>query len=133
MVYEPHQRTLRYASAGHNPALLFRPGEDHCRILDADGLLTGVLEGMTYPPEELQLEEGDAILLYTDGLVEAANGAGEMFGISRLAEIFRRSADRTAREILDRLFRAIYRFAGDRARADDMTTVVLKVTDAQVR
>jgi len=133
MVYEPRERTLRYASAGHNPALLFRPGEESCRVLDADGLLAGVLEGMTYPPEELELVEGDAVLLYTDGLVEAANADGEMFGISRLADVLRRTSHLPARGILDRVFKAIYRFAGDRAGADDMTMVVLKVTGDQTR
>jgi len=131
--YEPHERTLRFASAGHNPALLFRPGEESCRILDADGLLAGVLDGMTYPTEELTLAEGDVILLYTDGLVEAADGNGEMFGTSRLADVFRRAAHRPAGEVIDRIFQAIYRFSGDRSRADDMTMVVLKVTDEQGR
>jgi serine phosphatase RsbU (regulator of sigma subunit) len=133
MVYEPRARTLRYASAGHNPALLFRPGEESCRVLDADGLLAGVLEGMTYPAEELSLDEGDAVLLYTDGLVEAANADGEMFGLARLADVFRRTSRLPAREILDRVFEAIYRFAGDRSGADDMTMVVLKVTGEQGR
>ncbi|MEN8149765.1 MAG: GAF domain-containing SpoIIE family protein phosphatase [Planctomycetota bacterium] len=133
MVYEPEGRTLRYSSAGHNPALLFRPGERSCRILDADGLLAGVLDGMTYPTEELELREGDVVMLYTDGLVEAVNGSGEMFGLARLADVFRLAAQRPSREILDRVFAAVYRFSGDRSGADDMTMVVLKVTGGQDR
>ena len=128
MVYEPAGRKLRYASAGHNPALLHRAAEDSCRFLDTDGLLSGVLEGVSYSTREVELAEGDSVLLYTDGLVEAQNAKGEMFGTSRLAEVFCRASDRPAREALDRIFDAIYRFSGDRSGADDMTMVVLKVT-----
>jgi serine phosphatase RsbU (regulator of sigma subunit)/putative methionine-R-sulfoxide reductase with GAF domain len=132
-VYEPERRVLHVANAGHNPALLYRRGEEACRVLDGDGLLVGVLRSVAYPKGEVKLEPGDTVLLYTDGLVEAADGRGEMFGLGRLDEALRRAADRPAAEMLTRLYEDVYRFTDGRTGADDMTVVVLKVRDEQGR
>jgi putative methionine-R-sulfoxide reductase with GAF domain len=132
-VYEPEERVLRLANAGHNPALLFRRGENACRILDGDGLLVGVLQNVAYPTGEVALEPGDTVLLYTDGLVEAADARGEMFGLSRLDDSLRRAADLPAVEMLGRLYEDVYRFCEGRKGADDMTLVVLKVMEEQGR
>jgi serine phosphatase RsbU (regulator of sigma subunit) len=133
VVYEPGTGRLRFASAGHNPALLCRPADGGCRALDADGLLTGVLEEMSYPEEEETLQAGDVILLYTDGLVEAMDPSGLMFGMERLATALERSCRLPAGPLLNVLFDEVYAFSGERSQADDMTAVVLKVTDPGLR
>ena len=59
LIVDPASRLVRFTNAGHNPALILRKGEKNCSLLDADGLLTGVLPDSDYPVEELSLEPGD--------------------------------------------------------------------------
>jgi sigma-B regulation protein RsbU (phosphoserine phosphatase) len=78
-------RRFRYVSAGHEPPLLLRPGCE-TRLLDVGGLPLGLLPGSTYRIGEEQMEVGDLLCLYTDGVTEASNAMGEMFERERLAE-----------------------------------------------
>jgi serine phosphatase RsbU (regulator of sigma subunit) len=132
-VYEPGTRKLRVANAGHNPALLSRPSEGGCRLLDAEGLLSGVVPDCDYPYEEYDLEPGDVVLLYTDGIVEAMDPSRIMFGLDRLADSLERHRDQSAAGIIDRIFEDVYSFSGEGAQADDMTAVALKVGPPQDR
>lgn len=129
MAYEPGRRRLRFANAGHNPSILYRPSEGGCRTLDAEGLLAGVIDDVPYPDEVVDLLPGDVVLLYTDGLVEAKGRDGEMFGIDRLARSLEENSERPAGPLLSRIFEDVYSFSGHRNQADDMTAVVLKVTE----
>ena len=129
VVYDPATKRLRYAKAGHNPALLYRPTESACRLLDADGILTGVVPGAVYSDEVVTLKEGDTVLLYTDGLVEASSPRGEMFGMDRLARALEDAHGLAAGALIEHLFTEVRAFSGERSQLDDMTAVVLKVTD----
>src|SRR5206468_1767415 len=84
-VYCPHKKTLRYACAGHNPPLLKRCQDGSLLTLDAaSGLPLGISTDATYNQAELTLQVGDQLILYTDGITEASNRRGELFGEARL-------------------------------------------------
>ncbi|MHC4861496.1 MAG: PP2C family protein-serine/threonine phosphatase, partial [Planctomycetota bacterium] len=129
-LYDVNSGRLRFANAGHGPGLLYRPGESSTRLLDAEGLLVGVLDDVPFAESEVQLEPGDVVLLHTDGIVEASDASGAMFGMERLSAALERSAHFHADEILERIFEEVYSFGGKGVQSDDMTAVVLKVTQA---
>jgi len=128
---DPAARTLDYSNAGHNPPLLYRPqhdGVDGITWLGPTGAAVG-LTGDFYPGvESLELASGDILLLYTDGITEAANRLGQPFGEDGLAAFVRDSADFTARELTRRLWRVLQEFTGGGPLADDATVVAVKVT-----
>lgn len=132
-IYDPETRILRYASAGHNPTLLYRPSDRSIRLLDTDGLLTGVLEDIVFPDDRTRLEVGDVILLYTDGIVEAGESAGALFGLDRLSAVLEEAHELPADVLLERIFDEVFAYTGEVTQADDMTAVVLKITDPSVR
>jgi serine phosphatase RsbU (regulator of sigma subunit) len=121
-------KTLSYANAGHNPGLLWRAATGAVEALDADGIIVGVLELADYALARTSFEKGDVFLLYTDGIVEARNEAGDMFGDERLRALFARNAGRSAQEILDAIFDAVRAFIGSGELHDDVSAIVARVT-----
>jgi serine phosphatase RsbU (regulator of sigma subunit) len=119
--------TLTSSNAGHNAPLLFRHG--HPAIpLACGGTVVGFLEGAEYHEETHALRAGDRVLLYTDGITEAANAAREMFGEQRLAALIASLPPTlTTREITERVLAAVRAFTGDGEPADDMTLLALRV------
>lgn len=123
---DPASLAFSYVSAGHNPLLWVHAGAPVW--LESCGLPLGVLEDSVFPPPPSRtLAEGDLLVLYTDGLTEAANPAGEFFGEERLAAV----AVEAARlrlppaEVVERIYAALDGFAAGVAYADDLTLVVL--------
>lgn len=129
---------LRYARAGHCP-MIYVPGpyapSRLPRLIAPDGLVLGLqldagetftrlLEEVTVP-----IGPGDLFLLYTDGISEAMNTAGDCFGDARLAELVAGHADLPADELRERILREIAAFAGTAAQHDDMTMVLLRVEE----
>jgi sigma-B regulation protein RsbU (phosphoserine phosphatase) len=133
--YDPRTRLLRFANAAHNPPLLWRRQSGRVERLDTPGLLIGLQSEADYGCGELQLEPGDVILYYTDGVTEASGFSGERFDEDRLVRAFQGAcrAALDAQAILDRLFARLDRFVGsDRRLEDDASMVVLKVRDGVV-
>ncbi len=130
---EADQRRIRYASAGHNPPILMRNGTGEMIALEAEGLLTGVVSDVTFQEESLAVEPGDVLFLYTDGITEAANRQGEMFGVDRLENTLRSAKSQPAEGIIKRVFEEVRRFSGGIPQSDDMTAIALKIEDVQVR
>ena len=119
--FDPASGTLVYANAGHNPPLLRVGGSGEIVELDADGASLGILAEVGFEQGETRLAPGDAVLLYTDGVTEAA-GRGEQFGETRLRMAF---DDRSPRDLVDGIYAAVRAHAGD-ARGDDVTLVVVR-------
>jgi sigma-B regulation protein RsbU (phosphoserine phosphatase) len=123
--FDPAKGELSYASAGHNPALVHRAAGGPAEWLDAEGILFGVTGEFPYERRSVRVEPGDLVLLYTDGLTEARDPAGEMLGDARLAEAVAQVAGRPASEIPAALLAAVDRHTGA-APDDDRTVVVLR-------
>ncbi|MFM8331376.1 MAG: PAS domain S-box protein [Candidatus Methylumidiphilus sp.] len=122
--YDPDSRRLRYASAGHNPPLLLRPDALACEPLDADGMILGVEKNVDFEEKSLLLAPGDRLLLYTDGIVEARDGAGEFFGTRRLCRLFTALRNQPPQQVVDALLSELSVFTAGAAYEDDVTLVV---------
>ncbi len=120
-------RNLTYVNAGHNfPVVTRSTGSQE--YLEEGGLLVGVLEDTNYDEGKIQLESGDVLTIYTDGVTEALNTRSEEFGEERLDGVLNERCYMAAREIRDEIYREVLAFAGDRAQSDDLTLVVMKTT-----
>ncbi|MEM9568060.1 MAG: GAF domain-containing SpoIIE family protein phosphatase [Cyanobacteria bacterium P01_E01_bin.34] len=130
--YCPSTRQLRYSNAAHNPSLWWQAATGTVSTLDTDGMLIGVDSESQYSQAQVQLDSGDVVLYYTDGVTEAVNPRGDRFEETGLVRALQASAAGCygAQEILDRLFEQVEQFRqgldGVQFR-DDMTVVVLKV------
>ncbi len=127
-VYDPSSRKLTFASAGHNPPRLKRCQAGQVIPLDkVGGLPLGVLEGATFAESSMYLQFGDQLILYTDGISETHNPAGEQFGESRIDEVLAHCGMDSA-ELTRTLLAAVDEFADGVPAHDDRTLIVLRVT-----
>ncbi len=120
-------RTLTYANAGHSPPLLYRQRGNACHWLDADGMILGIRENVIFEERQLQMESGDLLLLYTDGITEADDGSGQLFGNERLCKIMRSCHKESPQTIIDSILLKVAAFSGTIPLEDDVTMVVMKV------
>jgi serine phosphatase RsbU (regulator of sigma subunit) len=123
--WDPDDRTLTYASGGHNPPLLRTRGV--LLELDAEGMPAGLLPDVEYIEEVVQLDPGDLLLMYTDGVTEARNIEGEQFGMIRLAAVVDGAVGEVELAIAS-LHDAVEDFTGGNSGQDDLTIVALRVT-----
>lgn len=122
-------RTLRHASAGHPPGLVFAPnGEVKAQLLST-GLPLGIVAETDYPADEpVTLAPGDVVLLVTDGFKETRSPGGEWFGEERLVQAARDHLGDGARAVVEAVIQAANTFRGGRAQADDVTALAVRVT-----
>jgi serine phosphatase RsbU (regulator of sigma subunit) len=126
-VLDPGRARIQLLSAGHSPLLLYTCADDRVENFNAHGLPFGVMAGMDYgPPQDIDLAPGDMLVLITDGFFEWKNDAGEDFGLERLMEGLRSTADLPAAEIISRLYGKVTEFAGGTRQDDDLTAVIVK-------
>jgi sigma-B regulation protein RsbU (phosphoserine phosphatase) len=125
--YDPQNRQLRFASAGHNPPLLLRAQSPACESLDADGMILGVKKEVEFEEKALALAPGDRLLLYTDGIVEARNEADEFFGVQRLHWLFASCRDLPPRETVEAIQAELRAFSAGAAYEDDVTLIVAQL------
>jgi len=118
---------LLYVNAGHNPPCILRANGGR-EYLDRGGLVVGIMPGSEYEMGRAVLNAGDDLVLYTDGITEAANRDDEMYGEERLEELLTKHRHATAREIEERVYTSIKDFADGAAQTDDLTMVIVKMT-----
>jgi sigma-B regulation protein RsbU (phosphoserine phosphatase) len=114
-----------YVNCGHNPPLLLR-ADGGREMLGSGGPALGMWAGAGFKADVASIGAGDTLALYTDGVIEVANTAGEMFGVDRLDAIVRRHARRPAPELVQAVVDATRGFAGRRGYEDDFTLVIVK-------
>jgi sigma-B regulation protein RsbU (phosphoserine phosphatase) len=125
--YDPCARVLRYAAAGHNPPRLKRCQDGSLALLDAaGGLPLGITRQAKYPDAAHPLVPGDQIVFYTDGVTEAHDEAGEMFGVARLDKVLENCAV-GASDLLRSVLDELEAFTGGKAAHDDRTLLVAKI------
>jgi Na+/proline symporter len=127
MSYQPASRRALFASAGHPPPLLWRCRSGECERLDAEGLILGVRREFPYVQEVRQFEAGDVLLLYTDGITEAANADDELFGEERLTDLLRNSSRCSPEELIELIFERVRQFTGTHNFNDDVSLIVMQV------
>lgn len=122
-------RTLRWVRAGHDPAIFYDAGTDQFEELVGSGMALGIDKNWQYEAnEKTGLVKGQVIFLGTDGIWEAHNAEGEMFGKERLYDIIRANAHKPAETIKKSVLQALSDFSGNMAQEDDVTIAVIKVT-----
>jgi serine phosphatase RsbU (regulator of sigma subunit) len=123
-ILEPENGRLTYANAGHDLPYLRRRGGE-CEELRARGMPLGLMSGMSYEQKEIELDAGEAALFYTDGLVEAHDPKGEMFGFPKLRALVAEHAEE--RSLEEALLEELYSFVGEGwEQEDDITLLTLR-------
>ena len=123
-------REMRYVNAGHNAPILRRLSGKIER-LERGGLPLGVDPNRTYETGSVVLQTGDALFVFTDGVIEAVNDSGQEFGEPRLVQIVGNFAPASAGELRDRAMGAVEAYVGDARQHDDITCLVLRVDTSQ--
>ncbi len=120
---QPSGRLL-FCNAGHNPPLIY--GAGGLRRLEAGGMPVGMFETAPYSGDEPALSPGDTLVLYSDGVTEAHNVAGEEFGEARLVTVLERYSRGSAAIVLEQIINAVKDFARGAEQYDDVTALVVK-------
>ncbi|HYK88992.1 MAG TPA: SpoIIE family protein phosphatase [Acidobacteriota bacterium] len=114
-----------YVNAGHNPPLLLRLDGSLIELKEGGGMVLGLFASAQYESKTVQLQPGDHLILFTDGVLEARNIAGDEFEQERLHAVLTRNARASAPEILARLRDAVLSFSANAPQHDDITMMVL--------
>ncbi len=117
---------MEFSSGGHNPALIYRAATGTCESVTSDGVAVGIFKQAEYRSNQMRLEPGDILILYTDGITEAINDDEEEFGEERLQDIIVEHASEPAEALIERVLDAVTAFVGDQDLFDDATLVILK-------
>jgi transposase len=132
VVLDSINRAVSYASAGHNPMILYRGGQDATYFLKPKGIPVGInasdqdLFRKTISVEKLTLRQDDMLVIYTDGITEAMNPSRDQFGEARLLASIKRHGHRSAQEFADALNEEIHEFTAGALQNDDITLVAIK-------
>jgi serine phosphatase RsbU (regulator of sigma subunit) len=121
-------RTLRYVNCGHNPAVLLRAGTGEVIRLESSCPPIGMFPQDICQLNRLEIQPNDILTLYTDGVTEAENCAGEEFGIEQLVRVIQDNAALSADQIMQAVFQASSNFCREVGFADDVTIVLAKCT-----
>ncbi|HEX3435175.1 MAG TPA: PP2C family protein-serine/threonine phosphatase [Pseudacidobacterium sp.] len=117
---DAERRELRYAAAAHPPMLLLRNGR--VMQIEENGLMLALFPSASYTSAVQALQPGDRVVLYTDGIIEAADTSENQFGLERLANLLRESAGYTHMEVVDHIMTSIQNWAA--TQEDDLTAIV---------
>jgi serine phosphatase RsbU (regulator of sigma subunit) len=122
-------RRLDYVNAGHNPPYLVRRTSSDVEIIElgVGGTVIGLFPHLSFEEAAVELQPGDVVVAFTDGVSEARNAADEEFGEDRVKELLRATAGMSAAEISSRLADDVRAFIGDAEQHDDLTLVVMAV------
>ncbi len=123
--YNPVSRKLTYVNAGHNAPIL-RRANGSLEILDVGGLPLGIQSDETYETASLELKAGDALIFFTDGVVEAFNEKNEEFGNERWLSAIRNLPEWKAQQTLQFLMKSVDDFVGATRQSDDITCLVFR-------
>jgi phosphoserine phosphatase RsbU/P len=123
-VYDEPSGVLRYTNAGHLPPILIR--EDEASLLNVDGMVVGAFPFAQYGESCIQLEPGDMLLLYTDGISEPQNEFDEMYGEDRLIDLVKKNAHLDDAALIQAIMHAVQHWTGSPELQDDMTLLIAR-------
>jgi sigma-B regulation protein RsbU (phosphoserine phosphatase) len=126
-IYDAPTRRLIYTNAGHPPPFYFHRGK--VERLGTGGTVVGLFGLATYEQAVVQLEPGDVILAFTDGMTEPENSYDEEFGEARLLEVAQRALNSPPKELVEEIYRAVNDWTGSPELQDDMTLLVARAIE----
>jgi sigma-B regulation protein RsbU (phosphoserine phosphatase) len=128
LVADPARQTLQWVRAGHEPAILYDPITDNFSELQGPGMALGLDKHFEYEKNQKEnVSKGSTVVLATDGVWEARNKSGQMFGRTAVYDIIRNNSAASADEIMEAIFSQIQKFLEALKPQDDLTLVVVKV------
>lgn len=129
LLWDPNEKKMSYAAAGHEHILVYKAATGETVSLKSGGIAVGMVDDISSltQEKELDVETGDAIVLYTDGVTEAENTANERYTLERLISVMDRNGMKPARELHKVIMDDLYRFIGGAEQWDDVTLLVMKV------
>ena len=125
-IYDLRTGVISYCNAGHNPPHLLRYNGTTSELPVSENTIMGVFDAIDYKEETLQLEPGDTLVMFTDGVTEATNAAYEEFGTERLDNILRKESGASSQQVVEAVKAGIMDFVGDAEQSDDITMLVVK-------
>lgn len=125
--FDPATGALQYSNAAHHPAMIYRAAAGSVEQLDTDGLPIGIEHEARYSQRETRLANGDIIMMYTDGVVEAMDSRGRQYEDERLKSIFVDNASLGAEDLLKVIRTDIDAFVGNAKQHDDQTLMLMKM------
>ena len=126
-IYNMTTRELSYTSAGHNPPYLVTASGDIQQITPKPGFVLGGFEGTPYVSEKIQLNKGDGLYVYSDGVTEAMSETNEEYGESRLESALKKNAMTRAEELNRGVLVDLKQFVGSAQQSDDITMLFVRV------
>jgi len=123
-IIDVKEQTITYCSCGHEPTLLIRNGQ--IKELESGGLVLGVEQDAEYEVETCRLMDGDCLVFFTDGLIDAANFNGELWGRQRMREVAKKLTSGPAKQMVKNILRYRRRFVGLASQTDDTSIIVIK-------
>jgi sigma-B regulation protein RsbU (phosphoserine phosphatase) len=127
--YDPATRKLRYVNAGHNPPMLRRKKGDGYEFLrlEEGGTVIGLFPNSPFKEAEIEMQSGDILVAFTDGISEAMNHADEEFDEERLMDAIRQCPDRSAAGVSSYILEHVDAFTAGADQNDDMTIVIVRL------
>ncbi|GEM_PF-319622 len=126
-VLDVEEKTLTYVSAGHNHPVMLKHGSTDTILLKADGIALGVIQNIRLEEQKIQLDSGDILILYTDGVTETIDRAEQEFGEERLTVLVQENSHRSSSELVELIKDEVIRFSEGQAQFDDITLMILKI------
>ena len=125
-IYNLRTGEVTYTNAGHNPPYVVKADGSIHRLPITKNVLVGFVEDFQFTEDTVQLEHGDSLLLYTDGVTEAINVNCEEYGTERLKAVLARHAQSNCQEMIDAVKADVKAFAGEEEQSDDITLLAIK-------
>jgi sigma-B regulation protein RsbU (phosphoserine phosphatase) len=128
-VLDPREKTLTFTNAGQVSPVLFSPEKAKPEYIDTEGdrFPLGIIKECDYQAKRVSLKQGDILVFYTDGMVEAVNDKSELYGFERFLTSIEEGRELGADELLEKLINDVMLYAGKVEQHDDLTAVVVKV------
>ena len=130
--FDARLTTFTYVDCGASKPLHYRALEDDVRLLSGNNLPLGILAKEDYQQFHVSYGTGDVFLIYSDGITEARNSLGQLFGMARLRAILKQYASLCAKELVAIVLKEVMAFVGQKVFEDDLTLVVVKVLDTDL-
>lgn len=122
---DTEKHKLIYSNAGHDNPFLIK-NKNEIKRLKTGGIVLGIMDNFLFEEDEINLDLGDVLAIYSDGIAEAMNGKDEMFGEDRIEEILLQRCNESADKIIEFVIEAVKKFTGTTPQSDDITLVVIK-------
>jgi sigma-B regulation protein RsbU (phosphoserine phosphatase) len=124
-ILDPMKHELVYCNAGHDHPFLLSEGKEPVR-LPTGGIVVSIMEHFPFEEAAVQLQPGDTVVVYSDGIPEAMNAEKELYGEERLTEVLVKNHHLAPIDLIDTIISAAKSFAGRTPQSDDMTIIVVK-------